>query len=369
MSERIPDSRHAPPGNDEEHKAKSASRRLLECLDVVANAALAVQTQDPGEDTAARVIDVTMRAIGELVDFHVFGIAWFDKSGLDWTLARCWPAAREDELLAEISHQIDKEFVGWAVTQNKPIIAPATIAGKRVLISAIGTQKQVLGFFLGVSNEMFVPDAYQKLISIVLIYCANVLESEELYTENLNRKKSEARLEKLSQEDGLTGLANRRHFDTVLDEEVNRAQRSGAPLSLLMVDVDFFKEYNDSFGHQQGDAALRMVAEELIRGTRRAVDFTGRYGGEEFTAILPATDEDGARRVAEKIRLGIEGLKLAQSELSGQDYLTVSVGLATALSGDICTADALIDAADRALYRAKHVGKNQVQVELIRRPA
>jgi diguanylate cyclase (GGDEF)-like protein len=174
--------------------------------------------------------------------------------------------------------------------------------------------------------------------------------------EDANRK-----LATLSTTDGLTGLANRRHFDEVLRTECARAARVGLPLAVIMLDVDYFKKFNDHYGHQSGDACLIRVAHALAAGTRRASDLTARYGGEEFSIVLPATCADEARRIGEALRCAIEALDIAHAK-SATGHVTISVGIAVQPERAACDPDALMRLADAALYRAKDAGRNRVVV-------
>lgn len=169
---------------------------------------------------------------------------------------------------------------------------------------------------------------------------------------------AEAALVLLAEEDGLTGIANRRHFDEVLQAEWLKALGSRAPLSLLMIDADHFKAYNDAFGHLEGDRALRQVAGCLKRHIRLPGDLAARYGGEEFAVILPGTDAAEALARAEVIRRGVLDLSLAHP-LSRLDRLSVSIGAATLVPDAAHGCTDLIAAADAALYAAKEGGRNR----------
>jgi len=176
------------------------------------------------------------------------------------------------------------------------------------------------------------------------------------------RKKTEELLKHLSLMDGLTGIANRRHFDDFLLREWKRASREGAPLSLIMGDIDFFKGYNDSEGHQQGDICLQKVATALTNALKRPLDFVARYGGEEFVVVLPNTQEGGAAKIAETMRKNVENLCIPHTESQAGRVVTISLGVATARSFPDSSPDKLIDAADKALYRAKTDGRNRMAV-------
>jgi diguanylate cyclase (GGDEF)-like protein len=163
--------------------------------------------------------------------------------------------------------------------------------------------------------------------------------------------------------DGLTGIANRRHFNITVDNEIRRAKRAGLPLSLLMIDIDFFKAYNDHYGHQRGDDALIRVAAALAAMLRRPLDFIARYGGEEFVVILPELDAAQGQQMAEAMRLAVAELALPHVAASAQ-HVTVSIGIATQTVENPLEAHTLIGAADRALYTAKRTGRDRAVAEI-----
>ncbi|MDB4936343.1 MAG: hypothetical protein JWP87_3315 [Labilithrix sp.] len=163
-------------------------------------------------------------------------------------------------------------------------------------------------------------------------------------------------LERLARTDPLTGLGNRRRFDEHLELEVARAARTSEPLSLLLCDVDFFKAYNDRYGHQQGDACLAQVARALESVSRRPADLAVRYGGEEFALVLPATAAEGAIGIAERVRAAVRELGIVHEGSPGRGRVTISVGVATVIGA--WTAPEIITLADRALYEAKAAGRD-----------
>ena len=165
-------------------------------------------------------------------------------------------------------------------------------------------------------------------------------------------------IEQLSQTDQLTGIANRRSFQSRLGVEWSRAIRQGTAISLIMVDVDNFKNYNDTHGHLQGDVALQTVASALASCTRRDIDMAARWGGEEFALLLPLTDAQGALAVAEKMRACVESSLIPCP--AGAHSVTVSAGVSTIVPSTGCVVDHFIGSADKALYQAKKLGKNNV---------
>ncbi|HEX2674991.1 MAG TPA: diguanylate cyclase [Polyangiales bacterium] len=168
-----------------------------------------------------------------------------------------------------------------------------------------------------------------------------------------------AQLERLTTQDPLTELANRRRFDELFDLEWRRAQREQSSLSVIMADVDYFKAYNDTYGHQVGDECLRRVAEVLRSGGRRPPDTAARYGGEEFALILPNTPEQGACGVAEILRERVAQLGIAHSGSTVAAHVTLSLGLACCVPSPDHSASRLLAAADAALYEAKRSGRNR----------
>jgi len=173
---------------------------------------------------------------------------------------------------------------------------------------------------------------------------------------------SNRELKRLSSMDGLTGLANRRQFDTTLEQEWQRAIRSELLLSLLFADIDYFKRYNDSYGHQAGDDCLKKVADSLQKTVHRPSDLVSRYGGEEFVIILPDTTSEGALAVAEKMLKHIDDLKIPHKNSDSADHVTLSIGVATLCPEEGSSPNELIEAADRVLYKAKDNGRNCIEV-------
>lgn len=190
------------------------------------------------------------------------------------------------------------------------------------------------------------------------------------------RKQTEQRIQQLVQQleiekkaallnantDSLTGLANRRFFDEVLRKEFIRLKRSGAPLSLLMLDVDYFKKFNDQYGHLAGDDCLKQVGTILKMNVGRVTDLVARYGGEEFVIVLTETDAKGAFSLAERIREDIEALAIPHVESAISRYLTVSLGVVTVNTNDLAAPAQIIALADGALYCAKNDGRNRTSI-------
>lgn len=197
-------------------------------------------------------------------------------------------------------------------------------------------------------------------IPVVLLIGFNLLNSaRQLNTDLLDSLMSRFGLENAAGEDKLTHLANRRRFDIVLEQEWSRARRSGTPISLIMVDVDFFKKFNDRYGHQEGDQCLAQIAKALAQSARRATDLVARYGGEEFVILLNQTTRDDAYELCERIRRSVEKLNIPHQD-STLGRTTISLGGITMYAQENIEAAELVRTADKALYQAKASGRNKV---------
>ncbi|WP_233635127.1 diguanylate cyclase [Burkholderia cenocepacia] len=196
----------------------------------------------------------------------------------------------------------------------------------------------------------------------------NLLQRDEAYRalRQSQQQLLEANLElrRLTHSDGLTGLSNRRYLDEYLAAEWRRGTRERSELSLLMIDVDNFKLYNDTYGHVSGDSVLKQIASTIERCLGQSGDLAARFGGEEFAVVMPATSPGAARLLGEKIRLAVEALRLRHAHSStGNHTVTISIGGASIVPAPGLPTTLLIEAADRALYRAKHEGKNRVEID------
>lgn len=183
---------------------------------------------------------------------------------------------------------------------------------------------------------------------------------ERVAKRTVELEKANIELERIAQVDGLTGIANRRHFDEILELEWKKMERENKPLSLLLLDIDYFKFYNDTYGHLQGDSCLKAVAKEIAAQVKRPSDFVARYGGEEFAIILPDTDITGAADVGENIRSAIVALCIEHVTSDVSSYVTTSLGLATITPQTETNPNILIAQADTALYKAKKNGRNRL---------
>lgn len=191
----------------------------------------------------------------------------------------------------------------------------------------------------------------------------NFLQSRLLELDKQHAERMSDELIRLTREDPVTGLANRRYFNERMSEEWERAQRSGEPLSVLFVDIDHFKAYNDAYGHQLGDETLKQVATALHQFLYRSTDLASRYGGEEFVVLLPNTPAVGARVVADKVLAAVDALEIEHRKSRTAKFVTVSVGVATSTPPDDgISIEELIRRADEGVYKAKADGRHRVCV-------
>lgn len=207
---------------------------------------------------------------------------------------------------------------------------------------------------------------YKKLFSQTrrLVKMSDRMQKKlnELNTELQEHKEI---LSRMSYVDGLTTIANRRRFDECIATEWNRDKRDRRPLALLLLDLDFFKQYNDQYGHSAGDECLRKVAQALVKSVNRAGDLVARYGGEEFAILLPETELAGAMQVGTKVQTNIRNLAIVHEYSRIAPIVTVSIGAAVMVPNEQCGFQDLIEAADRQLYAAKESGRNQIKAKVI----
>ncbi|TPG49310.1 diguanylate cyclase [Roseomonas nepalensis] len=266
---------------------------------------------------------------------------------------------------------VDRDLSGTSTFQRFLSAPSGSFVGKATLdgVTRLYTFRHVADLPLVLSVAVSVDEVFaaweRKAIVMALILgtlCAALVVLCALFRQEMRRRLFvERQLIEAAHTDGLTGLANRRHFDEVLAHEGRRAAREESALSLLMLDLDCFKAFNDRYGHQRGDACLRAAAGVLARAVRRPGDLAARYGGEELAVILPNTDEAGALHLAETIRTGIEALGW-EHEGNPAKVVTVSVGCATLHSRAMSQGhevESLIAKADQALYEAKRLGRNR----------
>ncbi|NHW00850.1 sensor domain-containing diguanylate cyclase [Pseudomonas sp. D-134-1] len=253
-------------------------------------------------------------------------------SANDWA-ERMHPEDREwvvNFCVAQSQSGIDHEADYRALTRDGRYVWIRDVV--HVLRNAAGEVEALVGFMFDISERK---QTEQKLLQL------------------------QKQLEELSYQDGLTGVANRRMFDNRFQMEWSNAQRTSQPLSLILLDIDYFKQYNDHYGHVRGDDCLKSVGQALSGAAVRPRDLLARYGGEEFVLLLPETDAQAAAQVAERCRQLIRGQNIQHAHSQVAPQLTISLGVGTLVPGPFDQPQAFLEKVDRLLYKAKHQGRNQ----------
>jgi two-component system, cell cycle response regulator len=266
-------------------------------------------------------------------------------------LGRIW-TSQQPEWLEEIAPASASMFLRWQAAEAARL--------KTVFGVPIAMNKQVLAILL-FFNHTFKPldPKILKLANGIALHLGV----------SIQRKQAEDALRQANQElyrlatlDGLTQISNRRRFDAYLKAEWRRSRREQTPLTLLLCDIDYFKRYNDHYGHQAGDECLKQIAQALQQSISRPADLVARYGGEEFAVILPNTPVKGAGHVAKRIRRTVTKLQILHEQSGVGDWITLSIGIATWIPEQHSSPEALIAAADQALYAAKAAGRNRYRL-------
>ena len=243
-----------------------------------------------------------------------------------------------------------------------------------IFVTAISKEQKCIfkGYEVGAVDYLFKPVESFILRSKVGVFLdlykqKRLIEAQKLLLEAKIKELSELRevnseLENLSVHDGLTGISNRRNFDQYMVMSWKNCLRNQRPLSLIMADIDYFKLYNDNYGHLKGDECLIQVAKTIESSVKRTVDFVARYGGEEFAIVLPDTDKEGAEIVAEEIQRNIKDKMISHKYSLVTDCITLSMGIATIVPQSEYSVKYLIEKADQALYISKSAGRNKISV-------
>jgi len=250
--------------------------------------------------------------------------------------------------------QMSDEFIKDVIRQGR--LASNTVLSlldQIVAHQADGHEKSVADYEKFRHNILIIITLFFLVISSVAVYALRVSGRQF------------KRISRLTIIDDVSGTYNRRYFDMVLEEEWKRSMREYTPLSLLMVDIDYFKAYNDNYGHQMGDVCLYTVGKILSGQLKRATDFTARYGGEEFAIVLPNTQGEYARLLAERLRRSIEEARIKAGNDEVSPWVTVSIGVATTTAEYEQSSAVLVKAADRCLYDSKHKGRNRVSDKML----
>ena len=264
-------------------------------------------------------------------------LGWSQESWLnanDWAM-RMHPEDREYSVNFCISQSqagVDHEIDYRALTKDNGYVWIRDVV--HVVRNEKGETESLVGFMFDISERK---KTEEKLISL------------------------QKELEALSFKDGLTGIANRRRFDACLELEWTSARRSGQPLSLILLDIDFFKQFNDLYGHIVGDKCLTSVAQTLALATARPRDVAARFGGEEFVILLPETDEAGALEVAERCQRLVEKLQIPHQKAGDSQWVTFSMGGGTLNPSADMAPSGFVDAVDKLLYAATQKGRNRIE--------
>lgn len=289
--------------------------------------------------------NLVMDMIENLMGFETFSLLVFDqKQEFLFKDKRNLPEDAFENLL----EKVEKNKQRWATDPGKPHSIKESSYGMDILCLPIQSGGQMTGAFCAPRKTIELLTSEDiRVLSLITTQITTAYQNSLLYE----------LAKKLSITDELTKVYNYRYLKSQLQAEMRRAQRYGRPLSLVMVDLDDFKSYNDEFGHVKGDVALLEIA-KTIQENCRGVDVVARYGGEEFTLILPETTEEGARNVGERIRKAVDQQRFLSKENRRTERMTVSVGVASYWEG--ANPNEMIKKADEALYKAKKSGKNQV---------
>lgn len=243
---------------------------------------------------------------------------------------------------------------------------PATREIPIIFITSFAdTESKVKGLSLGGVDYITKPFHAAELLARVNVHLKLRCLTQKVAEQAAALQQANQKLKRLADLDGLTQVANRRRFDEYLKREWQRLRRERAPLSLILCDVDYFKQYNDRYGHLAGDNCLKQVALAIERTLKRPADLVARYGGEEFAIILPNTELAGAVELAEMTRLEVQKLRIAHVRSQSSQYVTISIGVSSQIPDPINTPQSLVAAADRALYKAKKNGRNRCCVQTL----
>lgn len=251
-----------------------------------------------------------------------------------------------------------------ALIKADPVLADVPI----VMVTAVGEMESLQQAFEAGAVD-YITKPVKKAELLVRVRSMLRLKTEmdqrkarerELMEANAKLEDANRTLERLSSVDGLTGLANRRHFDKYLESEWRRDMRKHSPLAAVMMDIDHFKGYNDHYGHQGGDDCLKAVAAIIGKAVRRPADLAARYGGEEFVMVLPDTEMEGAYALAEKLRRDVEAARMPHAASSVSDVVTISIGVASIMAEVNAGPKKIVEIADKALYESKRAGRNRV---------
>ena len=300
-----------------------------------------------------RLAGVYANARDELLQTKIDKALLENLNKLDESVAYAKPY--HDNLVeAMVQGSINFEDLNAIIKQGRTATASVLFLLDRIVDSQLSTHKRVESEY-DRSRQMtlFVIALIFAVIAIIVAFVLRVSGRQF------------SRVSRMTITDDVSGIYNRRYFNMVLEEEWKRSMREYTPISLLMVDIDYFKDYNDSFGHQKGDECLFSVGKLLSAQLKRSADFTARYGGDEFAIVLPNTTVEHARLLAERLRRSVEDARIKAGREDIGPWVTVSVGLATATAEYDQSSASLVKAADSCLYESKRTGRNRVTDKIV----
>lgn len=301
---------------------------------------------EPDSDVYKTLLEST-RAIPWKIDWQTMQFAYIGpqiEDLLGWT-PESWQSVND---WAERMHPDDQKWVvDFCVAQSKS--GTDHEADYRALTKD--------GDYVWIRDVVHVARDDNGEVEALIGFMFDISERKETEQKLLDLQKE---LEELSFQDGLTAVPNRRMLDAILEQEWIKARRNQQPLSLLLIDIDFFKQYNDFYGHMQGDDCLKQVAQTLSGAATRARDFFARFGGEEFVMVLPETDAAAAHKIAERCQQYIFKQQIPHAQSAVSQMLTISIGSGTMVPSHQDQLRDFIDSVDRALYEAKQRGRNQI---------
>lgn len=328
-------------------------------------------------DTVKTELDHTFETVDSLTrDFNLAGemsalsqehdkLRVVERQAIDLMRADRWQDARQlladdNYLMARKIYEINSETVVGALSGELAAMASQHARWRQAALALRLGAVALLLWVGGRFSRRLRKEVLEQQRLRLKISAANQALEEKVKQRTKELQVANRQLEVLSATDGLTGLANRRHFDTIWQQEWQRATRQGLPLAVIMLDVDHFKAFNDEYGHPAGDECLRQVAQVLAATARRAGELAARYGGEEFVVVLPNTSPQVARQTAELIRQGVQALAIAHAKSATSTVVTVSLGFSARVPALDDGLYSLLQEADDALYQAKRQGRNLV---------
>ena len=328
-----------------------------------------------GDEFVGRLIDVSERheleASLQCIERHYRQLQQTAQEGM-WTFDSAGSTSYANRRMTDLLGYSADEMVGRSISEflDEPLVSHDALfdhgrPGVELAACEVRLRRKDGGELWATVNASALHDADGRVIgTLALVADITDLKHAEQSLRASQERLMEAvcQLQGMASKDQLTGLDNRGTFDQRLDEEWRRASRSTSDLSLVLIDIDCFKLYNDSLGHPAGDECLRQVAQALSQCSQRPGDVVARYGGEEFGVILPGADSASAAKIAETTRSAVVSLRIAHPKSPVADHVTLSLGVASVVPGARVRVPSLVAAADKALYRAKSNGRDRVEI-------